>query len=149
MSDYFDSIYKIRTGEERYIEKYFDLCQLHQFIIPLSQFYNHFVFMTELHNYELRQNTYDKETDNFNKLTTFDELLKYHYEMIADLNKTGIRTHMGPLSYETNFIKKELIKFYEKNVITTESEPGIVYMFSDGNYSIQKPYLFVIFKTDA
>lgn len=141
-------IYKIQPGEERYIDKFFDVCQLHEFIIPQSQYYNRFIFMENVYNYELNQNTYDIEKDNFNELTTYDDLLKYHKDFIVN-SKDGIRTHMGPLSYETNFIKNELIKFYDKNVITTESEPGLVLIFSDGNYTIQKPYLFVIFKRDA
>ena len=138
-------IYKIQPGEERYIEKYFDVCQLHEFIIPQSQYYKRFIFMENVYNYELNQNLYELEKDNFNELATYDDLLKYHREFIVN-SKDGIRTHMGPLSYETNFIKKDLIKFYDKNIITTESEPGLVLIFSDGNYSIQKPYLFVICK---
>jgi len=143
----FDTIFKIDVNQERYIDFFYDLDTIYSKIIPLSQSYQK--FFTQ-HPYDKSLiNRYNIQNDSYLDVKTFDDLLKYYQKFIEQKDEKflyGIRGHTGPLSKETKLIQDELLEFYEKRVITCDSEPGLVSLFEDGYLSIQKPYVFIIIK---
>ena len=146
MMDY-DSIFKIDVNQERYIEDYFDLDNIYTKILPLSEKYNK-LFTGNSYD-ETLCNKYNIKNDSYLNVKTFDDLLKYYLTFIEQKDEKflyGIRGHTGPLSRETMLIKNELLQFYNKGIITCESQTGLVNLHDDGYISIYKPYVFIIIK---
>ena len=147
MDYYYDTIFKIDVNQERYIEDYFDLDNIYTKILPLSEKYNK--FFTGNPYDETLSKKYNIKNDSYLNVKTFDDLLKYYRTFIEQKDEKflyGIRGHTGPLSRETMLIKNELLQFYNKGIITCESQPGLVSLLDNGFVSIYKPYVFIIIK---
>lgn len=62
--------------------------------------------------------------DPVNKVTNWDEVVKYSLDYLLN-NKSKYAFHQGAYANETSLIRDKLLKFYEYNVITTDSQPGL------------------------
>ncbi len=140
-------IYKIEPNEERYIDHMFDLDIIYTDIIPFSEDYNKY-FTGDTYDKTLL-NKYDISNDPYLEVKTHTELVEYYKKFINQegLFKYGIRGHPGPLSNETQLIQNELLNFYDKNIITFDSEPGLVCNYN-GFTTVQKPYVFLLVRKD-
>ncbi len=140
-------IYKIEPNQERYIDHLFDIDTIYTLIAPLSEEYNKYC-TGDTYDKTLI-NKYDISNDPYLQVKTHAELVEYYKKFIKQegLFLYGIRGHPGPLSKETHLIQNELLKFYDKNVITFDSEPGLVSVYN-GFTTIQKPYVFLLVKKD-
>ncbi len=140
-------IYKIEPNQERYIDHLFDLDTIYHQIVPLSEQYNKY-FSEDTYDANLK-NKYDISNDPYLQVKTHDELVEYYIQFITQQGffKYGIRGHTGPLSKETYLIREELLNFYDKNIITFDSEPGLVSTYNSFT-TVQKPYVFLLVRKD-
>ncbi len=151
-SNSYNSIFKIETGEERYLDRFFHQTFIESMIVPIAVEANRYFSDTIVYPDHLRDK-YEVENDPFHDVVDFASLQRYvRYFVEAQYAPFvyGIRNHTGPLGCETYMIQQDLLKFFEKGYITQDSEPGVVLKtdFMQSGYNVQKPYVFLIGETE-
>jgi hypothetical protein len=144
----YHSIFKIETGEERYVDHFFHPRFIEGVVLPIAIQANRYFSDGILYPTHLRDK-YDVKNDPYEHVIDFPSLHRYvQYFVEAQYAPFvyGIRNHDGPLGCETYMIQEDLLKFFEKGYITQDSEPGLVLKtdLMQTGYNIQKPYLFLI-----
>jgi hypothetical protein len=85
---------------------------------------------------------YKPEDDTYLSVTNFSELLKYVRDNLEE-KTPGTVVHTGPIANETKLIREKLLKFFDNNIITFDSEPGLV-LVEPEEIIIQRPYVEVM-----
>ena len=83
---------------------------------------------------------YDTEEEEYKHVTVFSELKTYMKKTLLSLPPYGNRMHTGPLNNETSLILKYLIRIFDNNFITLDSQPGLIII---GGNTINRPYVFL------
>ena len=108
-------------------------------IIPIAKKYNRYHNIEFLGKSIITQEYNNEETEYMN-IITFNDLREYTHKLIKSLPPYGTIVHTGPLNNESSLILSYLDEFFKNNLITTDSQPGLI--VSNDN-SVHRPYLFL------